>query len=112
MKRFRYSAILLILALALIACQLIQQTGREPTEPTSVASASLEKDIPADKPSLTEQVVPAETQALEKDNPDPAPRDNPPQSQAAEIQPEEMRTELTHLSNLMGYQVLDENGDK
>ena len=39
-------------------------------------------------------------------------QDKPPQSQAAEIRPKEMRQELTHLSNLMGYQVLDENGDK
>ena len=33
------------------------------------------------------------------------------QSQAAEIRPIEMRTKLTHLSNLMDYQVLDGNGD-
>jgi sporulation protein YlmC with PRC-barrel domain len=36
----------------------------------------------------------------------------PPQSQAAEIRPENMRTELTHLSNLIGYEVLDGNGDR
>lgn len=47
-----------------------------------------------------------------KGNPDPATQDTPPQSQAAEIRPKEMRTQLTHLSNLIGYQVLDENGDE
>ena len=73
---------------------------------------SLKMDIPTDKASQTEQADPAETQAPVKDNPDPAARDKPPQSQAAEIRPKEMRTKLTHLSNLIGYQVLDENGDK
>ncbi len=112
MKRFRYSAILLSLALALMACQLIQQAGKQPAEPASAATASLNNDIPADKASQTEQADPAETQAPEIDHPDPARQEKPPQSKAAEIQPKEMRTSLTHLSNLMGYQVLDENGDK
>jgi len=111
MKRYRFLAILLSLALVLMACQLTQQVWKQPAEPISVATTSLEKDIPMDIASQTEQVDPAETQAPEKDNPEPAARDKPPQSQAAEIQPKELRTQLTHLSNLMGYQVLDENGD-
>ena len=112
MKRFRYLAIPLSLALVLMACQLTQQVGKQPAEPTSADTASSEKDIPADKASQTEQANPAETQSLANGTPAPAARDKPPQSQAAGIQPKEMRTELTHLSNLMGYQVLDENGDK
>jgi len=99
MKRFRYLAILLSLALVLMACQSTPQVRKQPAEPASVATASPEKDIPTDKASQTEQT-------------DPAARQNPLQSQAAEIRPEEMRTKLTHLSNLIGYQVLDENGDK
>lgn len=112
MKRFRHLAILLSLALALMACQLIQQVRKQPTEPARVATASLEKDIPTDKVPQTEQADPAEKQTPEKDNPVPTARHKPTQSQAAEIRPKEMRTKLTHLSNLIGYQVLDENGDK
>jgi sporulation protein YlmC with PRC-barrel domain len=112
MKRFRYLAILLSLALVMMACQLTQQVLKQPAEPTSVATASREKDIPTDKASQTGQADPAETQAPVKDIPDPVARDMPPQSQAAEIRPKEMRTKLTHLSNLIGYQVLDENGNK
>jgi sporulation protein YlmC with PRC-barrel domain len=112
MKRFRYSAILLILVLVLMACQLAQQVGEQLAEPGSVATPIPEKDIPTAKASQTEQVDPAETQVPVKDNPDPPVRDKPPQSHAADIQPKEMRTILTHLSNLIGYQVLDENGDK
>lgn len=109
MKRFRCLAILLSLALALMACQLIQQVGRQPAEPASAATASLEKAIPTDK---VPQTVPTEKQAPAKDNPNPTARPKPPQSGAAEIRPKEMRTKLTHLANLIGYQVLDENGNK
>jgi sporulation protein YlmC with PRC-barrel domain len=112
MKRFRCLAILLSLALALMACQMIQQVKKQPAEPASVASASLGKDIPTDKVPQTKQAGPAKKQATEKDNPVPSARPKPPQSQAAEIRPKEMRTKLTHLSNLIGYQVLDENGNK
>jgi sporulation protein YlmC with PRC-barrel domain len=99
MKRFRCLAILLSLALAMMACQLIQQASKQPAEPTSVATVSLEKNTPTSKVPQTEQA-------------NPTVRQKPPQSQAAEIRPKEMRTKLTHLSNLIGYQVLDENGDK
>jgi sporulation protein YlmC with PRC-barrel domain len=112
MKRFRYLTILLSLALVLTACQMTQQVWKQVAESANVATASLEKDVPTDEAAQTEQANPDETQASVTDNPDPVVRDKPPQSQAAEIQPQEMRTELTHLSNLMGYQVLDENGDK
>jgi len=112
MKRFRYLAIFLSLVLALMACQLTQQLWKQPAGPASVTVAGPEKAIPTDAASQTEQVDPVETQVPKKDNPDLAEREAPPQSQAAEIKPKEMRTEVTHLSNLMGYQVLDENGDK
>jgi len=136
MKQIRYLAVLLNLILVLMACQLTQQVWKQPAEPANVATASREKDIPTGKASQTEQANPAEThaqindtpesvlqqnpmqsQAAEtqmsvNDTPDAAARQYPPQSQAAEIRPQEMRTKLTHLSNLIGYQVLDENGDK
>jgi len=107
MKRFRYLAILLSLALVLMACQLTQQIWKQPAD-----SASGENGIPTDNASKSGQANLAETQAPVNGNPDPAARDKPPQSQAAGIQPKEMRLKLTHLSNLIGYQVLDENGDK
>jgi len=112
MKRFHYLSILLSLALVLMACQSTQQVRKQPAEPASVATTSREKDIPTDKASQTEQADSAATQAAVNDTPDPAAQQNPLQSQAAEIRPKEMRTKLTHLSNLIGYQVLDENGDK
>jgi sporulation protein YlmC with PRC-barrel domain len=113
MKRFRYLAILLSLALVLIACQLAQQVGKQTAEPASAATVpSLETDTPTDKASPTGQADPAATQPPVNDNTQPAERKLPPQSQAAEIRPKDMRTKLTHLSNLIGYAVLDENGDK
>ncbi len=71
-----------------------------------------ENGLPTDRASQTEQANLGETQAPVNGYPDPVAQDKPPQSQAASIQPNEMRAELTHLSNLMGYQVLDGNGDK
>ena len=112
MKRFRYLGILLSLGLVLMACQLTQLVRNQLEEPSGAATAIDEKDISTDKGSETEQADAAETKAPEKDTPDPGVGDKPPQSQAAEIRPKEMRTELTHLTNLIGYQVLDGNGDK
>ena len=112
MKRFRYFAIFLSLALVVMACQVTQLVSRQSSEPVIATTTSSEKEGATEKVSATEQADPAQTQTPELDNPDPVERDKPPQSQAAEIRPEEMRVELTHLSNLMGYQVLDENGDK
>jgi sporulation protein YlmC with PRC-barrel domain len=99
MKRFYKLAILLSLALVMMSCQLIKQVWKQPADQASTATASREKDIPTDIVSPTEQA-------------NLAARKKPPQSQAAEIRPKEMRTNLTHLSNLIGYQVLDENGEK
>lgn len=112
MKRFRYLAIFLSLVLGLLACKLLtQQVQQQPAGTASKATASLEVDMPT-QTSRTEHANPAETPIPAIDNSDPLQWDKPSQSQAAEIRPHEMRTELTHLSNLMGYEVLDENGDK
>jgi sporulation protein YlmC with PRC-barrel domain len=112
MKRFRYVAILLSLALVLMACQLMQQVWKQPGEPVSVVTASKQSDGTTDQASQTEQAGPAKTQAPDKIFLDPGTGEQPPQSQAADIRPKEMRTELTHLTYLIGYQVLDANGDK
>jgi sporulation protein YlmC with PRC-barrel domain len=108
MKRFKYIAILLSLALALVACQFIQQFGNQPAQPSAAVISSSDKVSPTEQVPQTEQAV----QTPKQNNPDAAARPKPPQTNAAIIQPKEMRNQLTHLSNLIGYQMLDENGDK
>jgi sporulation protein YlmC with PRC-barrel domain len=110
-------AIFLCLALALTACQSTQpvgaQTGgKQPTGPASSAAATPGKAGPTDAASVTGPAVPTESPAPVQNSPDSSPGAKPPQSQAAKIQPTEMRTKLTHLSSLIGYTVLDENGNK
>ena len=92
---------------------VVQSIGQQTAEPAGVTTASRETDTPNPMgyASPTGPADPTATQAPVKDDPDPVERDKPPQSQAADSA-QEMRTELTHLSNLLGYQVLDEYGDK
>lgn len=112
-KRSSYFAMLLSLALILMACQLAQQAGEQIAGPTNANNANRETDTPVGKASPTMgQADLAATKTPEKDDPALPKRDKPPQSQAAEIRPKDMRTKLTHLSNLIGYTVLDENGEK
>jgi sporulation protein YlmC with PRC-barrel domain len=117
-KRFRRSAILLSLALALMACQLASLAGKQATrpagaatsQPTGGAIAGPGKAIPTDKISQTEQAAPTAKQAAATGQPDAAAWAKPVQSQAAVIQPVEMRSTLTHLTHWIGYQVVDEKG--
>ena len=111
MKRFRWSVLFLSLSLALTACEPLQWVGDRLQEPTSAATVSLEKANPADQVSATGQAAATEKQTAAQGSPDSTARPKPPQSQAAGIQPTEMRTVLTHLASLIGYQVLDENGE-
>jgi sporulation protein YlmC with PRC-barrel domain len=109
MKRFTRLAIFLGLALMLMACQMTQQISKQISKQTSkqtaipgsevTATASLSKATPTDKVSPTEHANPV---AWKK----------PVQSQAAGIHPADMRTKLTHLTNLIGYEVVDAKGDK
>jgi sporulation protein YlmC with PRC-barrel domain len=112
MKRYRFLAILLSLALVLMSCQFTQQVLKRPAGSAGGIAASGQNGITTDNASQTEQANLTETQAPVNGYPDPIAQDKPPQSQAASIQPNEMRAKLTHLSNLIGYQVLDKNGDK
>jgi len=111
MKRFLYNGILFSLVLVLTACQVAGQFLNQPAEPSNEASADRQGDFPPEVASLTEQAEPFETPAPGKENPDPGLGGKPLQSMAAEIRPKEMRTKLTHLSNLIGYKVLDANGE-
>ncbi len=110
MQRFTKLAIFLGLALVLMACQMTQQISKQISKqpskqtasgPTGAATvtASLEKATPTEPVSPTEQ---ANAVTWKK----------PVQSQAAGIQPASMRTKLTHLANLIGYEVVDKKGDK
>ena len=105
MKRFTKLAIFLSLALILMACQMTQQIAKQISKKTATpdsaatATASLTTDTPIDKVSPTEQANPVVSK-------------KPIQSQAAGIQPMAMRTKLTHLPNLIGYEVVDKKGDK
>ncbi len=112
MIRYRYLAILISLAVILMSCKLAQPEGVQPAELANATSSSPDTDFPTEKATETELEDPNVTQAVKEDNPLSETREKPPQSQAAEIRPIELRAELTHLSNLMGYQVVDENGDK
>ena len=115
-KRLRHSAILLSLALALMACQVISLGGKQPTQSASMATASaatasLGKTVATDQTSQTPQAAPTAKQATATGQPPAAARAKPQQSQAAVIQPKAMRNQLTHLANLIGYQVVDEKGN-
>lgn len=106
MKKLCYLVMLFSLAVILTACQV------NPGPANPATAGSNETDTPADTVSPTEQADAAETQTPGNDKPQPVKRELPPQSQAAEIQPKEMRQKLTHLSDYIGFTVLDENGEK
>ncbi len=130
MKKYRSVPVLLALALAMMACALIPAVGAQAPTPTGVTTATTPTMITTDTGSQTGQTAPtltqapaapqtpagtqspAVTQTPAQANPGPVVKGKPPQSQAAIIQPNSMRMQLTHLSNLIGYQVLDVNGNK
>ena len=105
MKRLTKFAIFLSLALILMACQMTQQIAQQiskkTAEPTSTATdtASLATGTPSADVSPTDQANPVVWK-------------KPVQSQAAGIEPIAMRTKLTHLANLIGYEVVDKKGNK
>ncbi len=112
-KQFRLFTIVLSLALVLMACQLAQQLGGEKSAKiVNTSTANLQPKIPTDKPSQTQETRNTVTQMAEEGDPAFVVGEKPPQSQAAGILPKDMRVNLTHLSNLMGYLVLDANGEK
>jgi sporulation protein YlmC with PRC-barrel domain len=134
MKIQRSLPILLTLAMAMMACSMIQAVGATAPTPTIGATAtpamliSAETKTPTGQPASTpvqapavtqtpavmqSQAItqsPAGTQAQSTANPGPVTKGRPPQSQAAGVKPGG-RTQLTHLANLIGYQVLDANGN-
>jgi sporulation protein YlmC with PRC-barrel domain len=89
---------------------IIEPTEPAPTEvPPEPTSAPTEKIEPtASEPEPTsESVEPPPTELP----PAPPPGEMPPQTNAAEIRPPGRRDDLIVLSNLMGFQVLDINGE-
>lgn len=122
-----YLSIVLILALALIACRAVQgvpdsSTAEVPND-TPGAAVSGPQTTPPAGTGTPEAGAAQQTQAAPPENEpeptaaDPAPtageplsQARPPQSQAAEIRPPDRRAELTRLSNLLGFQVSGQDG--
>ena len=95
MKRiFHNLSLIMILAMTLLACQLFTPSAAPTVEIETTTENVPTAEMPGEEPL------------------EPVVRDKPPQSQAAEIRPVEMREELIYLSNLIGYQVLDESGNQ
>jgi sporulation protein YlmC with PRC-barrel domain len=104
MKRFGKFAIFFSLVMVLMACQMTQQIAKQitkqtPPGPTGTVTASPETITPTSQDAPTQPA-------------DPPIKKKPVQSQAAGIQPASMRTKLTHLANLIGYEVVDARGNK
>jgi hypothetical protein len=120
--QLRAFPLLACLALTLLACRLAGRiTGQAamltPTASQMPATLAV-RDFPSPAALSTPTQAPASASpasvatptSLPTAAPPAAARPKPPQSWAAEIRPTEMRTALTHLSDLIGFRVLDENG--
>jgi sporulation protein YlmC with PRC-barrel domain len=134
MKTYRSLPILLAAALVMMACSLIQVAGAQAPTPTGASTATpviliqamtitptgqtaptlAQAPAATQPPSLTQSPATTQTPALTQNpaqtNPAPVAKGRPPQSKAAEIKAG--ATQLSHLANLTGYQVLDANGNK
>jgi sporulation protein YlmC with PRC-barrel domain len=105
---------LVLFVLAALACRAVAP-GTEPVETASPAPAQTQP--PARIPGTEEGRTPEAGAADSTVSPPLAPTETsvlpagkPPQSQRAEIRPEELRAELTRASVLVGFQVLDREG--
>jgi sporulation protein YlmC with PRC-barrel domain len=102
---------LVSLALVLMACQLTHLGAKQTATPDGAATSTTPASGAIATPGSAEQITP--TDAVDPTGQaDSTARPMPKQSQAAIISPKNMRMPLTHLSNLIGYEVLDVNGDK
>ena len=119
MKPNRYTAVFLILALLLVACGSGSQTHSMPTDsaynasPTPQQTSSSENKALATKlPTAVESATskPTQAPAQPREKTTPVAVGKPPQSQRAEIRPPEMRDQLTQLSTLLNFQVIDQDG--
>jgi sporulation protein YlmC with PRC-barrel domain len=130
MKKITLYSVLLILVLVQIACRTVvgeptapaepevessSTAGVQPAqpaltatppEPTSIPTEVIEPTAPPPEPTSE----PVELPPTESP-PAPTPGDLPPQTNAAEIRPADSRDDLIMLSNLIGYQALDINGE-
>ena len=129
MKKNALFAVLMSLILVQVACRTVVGEPTAPAEPVEATSPpavqptdpALTEAAPEPTSIPTEVIEPTEvppeptSEPIEPPPtempPAPPPSDLPPQSNAAEIRPADRRDDLILLSNLMGYQVLDINGD-
>jgi sporulation protein YlmC with PRC-barrel domain len=118
-KIFSRFSIFFILVLSMLACNLGEHLPNRPAATAVLETAAAGQDslpTPMTSPSATVTLQPqASVTPLPVETPPgevaaPAPAGKPPQSQAAEIRPPERRDELTRLSALTGFQVVDRDG--
>lgn len=104
LRRSLFSLIILVLAIA--ACKIFDQAKTQATLGTTTQTIPATPATPEGATSITPltQAPGGNTSAS------PTAGKKPPQSQAAEIRPPERRAELTVLSTLLSFQVLDRNG--
>jgi sporulation protein YlmC with PRC-barrel domain len=121
MKPNRFTAVYIILALLLVACGSGSQTQSMPTDSTYIApSTPQQTSSPENTAIATELPTTAENAASKspeaptqpQETAAPAARGKPPQSQRADIRPPDMREQLTRLSNLLNFQVIDQAGEE
>jgi sporulation protein YlmC with PRC-barrel domain len=109
----------LILLLTLLACNLGEHLPTGPSATAVVVTAAggqniLPTPMPSDTAVATPEpeasVTPYSEETPTKGITAPQAAGKPSQSQAAEIRPPESRDEITRLSALVGYQVIDRDG--
>lgn len=119
MKTKPSPAIFFILALILVACGSGSQTQSLPTHTAHIKATVVPQTSPSamsltvTKPPaavVSATSAPSQTLAQPQETAVPAGRVKPPQSQRAEIRPSEMRDQLTRLSKLLNYEVVNQAG--
>jgi sporulation protein YlmC with PRC-barrel domain len=130
MKKITLVTVLMILVVVQVACRTVVGESTAPAELDVEASSTVDiqpaqpvsTNTPPEPTSIPTEVVeptevtpeptsePVELPPTEQP-PAPPPGDLPPQTNAAEIRPADSRDDLIVLSNLMGFQVLDINGE-
>ncbi len=129
MKKIALFAVLMVLIFVQIACSTVMGEPTAPAEPAveATSTSGVQPTEPASTETLpeptsipTEVVEPTAAPPEPTSEPDeppterppaPPPGDLPPQTDAAEIRPADSRDDLIVLSNLMGFQALDINGE-
>jgi sporulation protein YlmC with PRC-barrel domain len=130
MKKIALFSVLVILILLQVACRTVLGEPTAPTETEVKTSSTPVIELTESAPTeIPPEPTSAPTDAIESTEISPEPTGEsaespptdlppappagelPPQTNAAEIRPEDRRDDLIVLTNLMGFQVLDINGE-